>query len=91
MFLFSSDSLLTESSSPTMSFIQAFLQQTVYLGMPDDSVRNSVVLFQLLVPTTLFFSFFSLPVVCLGGKSDQAVVFGVRKRRDVIRVRLKTD
>ncbi|KAM4617000.1 annexin A1a [Polymixia lowei] len=27
----------TKSSSPTMSFIQAFLQQTVYLGLPDDS------------------------------------------------------
>lgn len=51
-----------------MSFIQAFMQQTVYLGLPDDSVRNSVVLFQLLGPTTLFFFLFfflslSLPVV----------------------------
>lgn len=38
------------------------MQQTVYLGLPDDSVRNSVVLFQLLGPTTLFFFlfFFSL-------------------------------
>lgn len=27
---------------PTMSFIQAFLEQSVYLGMPDDSVRNTV-------------------------------------------------
>lgn len=26
-----------------MSFIQAFLEQSVYLGMPDDSVRNTVV------------------------------------------------
>lgn len=26
-----------------MSFIQAFLQQTVYLGMPDESVSSSVV------------------------------------------------
>lgn len=28
---------------PTMSFIQAFLEQSVYMGMPDDSVRNTVV------------------------------------------------
>lgn len=27
---------------PTMSFISALLQQTIYLGMPDDSVRNCV-------------------------------------------------
>lgn len=25
-----------------MSFIQGFLEQSVYLGMPDDSVRNTV-------------------------------------------------
>ncbi|KAF0033481.1 hypothetical protein F2P81_013547 [Scophthalmus maximus] len=29
------------SSNPTMSFITAFLQQTVYLGMPDDSVLKN--------------------------------------------------
>lgn len=52
-------SLQTDSRRPIMSFIQAFLQQTVYMGMPDDSVRVSVVLFQLPWPTTLFFfSFF---------------------------------
>lgn len=36
--------------------------------MPDDSVRNSVVVFPLLRQTTLFFPIFSLPVVCLSGK-----------------------
>lgn len=41
-----------------MSFINAFLEQTIYLGMPDDSVCNSVVVFQLLRPTSVFFPFF---------------------------------
>lgn len=41
-----------------MSIISAFLQQTIYMGMPDDSVRKAMGLIQLLRPTTLFFSFF---------------------------------
>lgn len=57
-FLTLSSSLQIDSNSPSMSFIQAFLQQTVYLGLPDDSVRNSVVLLRLLRPTTVFFPFF---------------------------------
>lgn len=40
-----------------MSLIGAFLKQTIYMGMPDDSVRNSVVLFQLQKPTTSFITF----------------------------------
>lgn len=50
--------LQTDSSSPTMTFIQSFMQQTIYMGMPDDSVRNSVVLFQLLGQQACFFPFF---------------------------------
>lgn len=52
----------------TMSFIQAFLEQSVYLGMPDDSVRNTVFLFQLLRPNTLFFLFFVSSCGMLGWK-----------------------
>lgn len=41
--MFSFSSSLTDRPLPTMSFIQAFLEQSVYLGMPDESVRNTVV------------------------------------------------
>lgn len=37
-----------------MSFIKEFMMQTVYLGLPDESVRNVLILFQLPRPTTLF-------------------------------------
>ncbi len=63
---------------PTMSFINEFLQQTIYLGMPDESVRNSVTLWLSSVPVAkanhpVFFFFFPpLPVVCSGGKIYQA-------------------
>lgn len=36
-----------------MSLVSAFLKQTIYMGMPDDSVRNSALLFQLQKPPTL--------------------------------------
>lgn len=53
------------------------------MGMPDDSVCNSVVVFQLLRPTSVFFPFFPLPVVCSGGKNDQAEYEGGRERESV--------
>lgn len=40
-----SSPLTDRTNSPNMSFIQAFLQQTVYLGMPDESVSNFLALF----------------------------------------------
>lgn len=50
MFIFGSNTadfllllLSYRQTTPTMSFIQAFMEQSVYLGMPDDSVRNTVV------------------------------------------------
>lgn len=46
--------------TPTMSLISAFLKQTIYMGMPDDSVRNSVVLFQLQKPRETVEIFISL-------------------------------
>lgn len=58
-----------------MSLVHAFLQQTIYLGMPDDSVRNSEAVFPLLRQTTLFFPFFSLPLVCLSGKVSSGRVW----------------
>lgn len=49
MFIFGSNTadfllLLSyrQTTLPTMSFIQGFWEQSVYLGMPDDSVRNTV-------------------------------------------------
>lgn len=57
------------------------MQQTVYMGMPDDSVRT-VSLWSVLVAkaNNPVFSFFSLAVVCWGGKICQAE-FGVRKEQ----------
>lgn len=45
-----------------MSFISTFLQQAIYLGMPDDSVRNSVSVFLLLRQTALSPLFFPPPL-----------------------------
>lgn len=58
--------------------------------MPDDSVRNSVVLFQLLKPTTLFFPFFSLSPSSCGMFQWKNLIrqeFGARQReREVQRI-----
>lgn len=60
--LIGTDIFSSRHQRPTMALISAFLEQTIYLGMPDESVCNPLVFFfQLLRPTTLFFfSFFPL-------------------------------
>lgn len=45
-----------QSNMASSNLIQSFLQQTIYLGMADDSVCNPAVLFLLLRPTKQFFS-----------------------------------
>lgn len=69
---------------PTMSFISALLQQTIYLGMPDDSVCNPVPVFLLILwlsqtaCSPLYFSSSPLPVVRSSGKVLSACSFGAR-------------